>query len=90
MAGWRECKDARTVKATENHGQRVMDLRRSINTFYEHFIHEPELRELDLSLPFECLTGLARHGRKAYSRRAGLETFVQCYVWRMQLCHGRS
>jgi len=28
MAGWNECKDARTVEATENHGHRVMDVRR--------------------------------------------------------------
>ena len=77
-------------RGKEDHGQRVMNLRRSMNMFYEHFIHEPELRELDLSLALECLTGLALRGRKAYTCRAGLETFVQCYVWRMQLCHGRS
>src|SRR5712692_4138619 len=28
MAGWRECKDARTVKAIEDHGDSVMNMRR--------------------------------------------------------------
>src|SRR6266852_7938494 len=44
-----------------------------MNTFYEYVVHEPELRELDMSLALECLTGLARRRRKAYNRRAGLE-----------------
>src|ERR1700681_5082795 len=44
-----------------------------VNMFYEHIVHEPELRELDMSLALECLTGLARRRSKAYNRRAGLE-----------------
>jgi len=47
-----------------------------MNMFYEHGVHEPELRELDMSLALECLTGLARRRRKAYNRRAGREKFL--------------
>src|SRR6266853_4845310 len=73
MAGRRECKDARTVRAIEDRVDDVMNMWRRLNMFYEHIVHEPELRELDMSLALECLTGLARRRRKAYNRRAGLE-----------------
>jgi len=43
-----------------------------------------------MSLALECLTVL--HGGEAKPTIAALDskTFLQCYVWRMQLCHGRS
>src|SRR5260370_7984064 len=73
MAGRRECKDARTVRAIEDRVDDVMNMWRRLNMFYEHIVHEPELRELDMSLALECLAGLARRRSKAYNRRAGLE-----------------
>src|SRR5882757_794932 len=90
MAGRRECKDARTVRAIEDRVDDVMNMWRRLNMFYEHIVHEPELRELDMSLALECLAGLARRRSKAYNRRAGREKFLQLNAWRMQLCDGRS